>query len=77
MANEVNLRDLFERGVDVAKEDCEPLLSVECEHDPDLYAELISLLTADTNALRRRLEPIRSGQKIKHSARMAAMSVRR
>ena len=50
MANEEKVRDLFERVVDLAPEDRERLLRTECEHDPDLYAELISLLTADTNA---------------------------
>ena len=51
MADEKKVRDLFERVVDLAPEDRERLLRVECKHDPDLYAELISLLTADTDAI--------------------------
>jgi tetratricopeptide (TPR) repeat protein/tRNA A-37 threonylcarbamoyl transferase component Bud32 len=50
MADEQRVRDLFERVVDLAPEDRERLLLLECENDPDLYRELISLLTADRDA---------------------------
>jgi len=49
MADEEEGGDLFERAVDLALEGRERL-RVECKHEPDLYAEPIPVLTADTNA---------------------------
>ncbi len=50
MAKEERLRDLFERVVDLAPEDRDRLLLLECDGDVELRKELLSLLAADTDA---------------------------